>query len=74
MRQTPLRAPKASISLIEDSVNAPQKNAAQNVEVLIPTRLNPTVRRAVAEVLEGEVAGFDLEELVADGKSDFGQS
>ena len=60
--------------MVKNGVDTPQEDTAQDVKVLIAARLDAAVGRAVAEVLESEIRGLDVEEGVADGQSDFGES
>lgn len=73
-RQVTLDAPEARVPLVEDGVDAAEEDTAQDVKVLVAARLDAAVGGAVAEVLESKVRGFDVEEGVADGEGDFGES
>ena len=72
-RQIPLNATKARIPLIVNRINAPQEHTTQNVEFLVSAGLDPAIGNAVVEVLECEIARFDLEQRVPDAECDFGQ-
>ena len=60
--------------MIKDGIDAAQKNTTQDVKVLAAARLDAAVGCAVGKVLECKIRGLDVEEGVADGKGDFGES